>query len=126
MAKITDKTVNETQERILQGNDLVDIRRDLRAAGYSGTQVNDVVLKAKEAIRERTEELKDILPELNLYRLNQLYITSINANVKDRAYIVREINQMLGLYKQEVDLNVGFNFVIDENDDLIPDADETK
>ena len=122
MAKITDKIIDDTQEKILEGSDLLDIRRDLRAAGFSGGQVNDVVLKAKDRIRERTEELKDIMPDLNLYRLNQLYTTSVNAPARDRAYIVREMNSMIGLYKQEVDLNVGFSFVIDENDEVMPDG----
>lgn len=123
MAKITDQIITDIEEKMLQGEDLKDLRRDLKnVKGYSGAQVNTIVLAAKDAIRERVSEMKDILPELNLYRLNQLYVTSVNSAPKDRAAIIREMNQLLGLYKQEVDLNVGFNFVIDENDEVTPDG----
>lgn len=116
-----DKLVQQTADQILEGRDLKEIRIELKHNGNSGDTVNKIVLRAKDEIRNRVEELKDVLPDLNLYRLNQLYTTSINAPARDRAYIVREINSMLGIYKQEVDLNVGFSFVIDENDEVVPD-----
>lgn len=124
MAKTTDKVIKDVVEKILEGNEIADIRHDLYSNGFGSNQVDKIIITAKDEIRVRVEELKDILPELNLHRLNQLYVTSINAAPKDRAYIVREMNQMIGLYKQEVDLNVGFNFVIDENDDVAPDVEE--
>lgn len=122
MAKTTDKILNDVADRILEGNDLHDIRHDLRSDGFGTNQIDKIVIDAKDIIRGRVEDIKDVLPDLNLYRLNQLYVTSVNAAPKDRAYIIREMNTLLGLYKQEVDLNVGFNFVIDENDDVTPDA----
>lgn len=119
MAKITDNIINDTQERILEGNDLADIRKRLRdELGYSGAQINTIILKSKDAIHERVTELKDILPELNLYRLNDLYVTSVNAPSRDRAAIVREMNQMLNIYKQDVDLDVRYSFVINADDEV--------
>ena len=122
MAKTTDKVINNVVESILEGKEIAEVRHSLYSDGFGSNQVDKIILTAKDEIRSRVNELKDILPELNLHRLNQLYVTSINSSAKDRAYIVREMNQMIGLYKQEVDLNVGFNFVIDENDDVAPDA----
>lgn len=123
MAKITDNIINDTQERILEGNDLADIRKRLRdELGYSGAQINTIILKSKDAIHERVTELKDILPELNLYRLNDLYVTSVNAPARDRASIVKEMNSMLGLYKEQMDIDVNYKFVVGGDDTVTPDA----
>ena len=119
MGKVTKEILQETLDKIVEGKDLKKIKGELRTNfGFSGTQINNVILKAKGLLHEACTELKDILPDLNLYRLNQLYVSSVNLNPKDRAAIVKEMNTMIGLYKQEINVNMDYTFVIGSDDEV--------
>lgn len=118
MAKITNKKVQDTVEQILEGKDLRDIKKELRNEGYSGTAVLTIIGEAKTYISEAANDLRDILPDLNLYRLNVLYTTSTTAPARDRSAIVKEMNNMLGLNRQEIDLNMNYVFEIGNDDDV--------
>lgn len=118
MAKVTPQLIQDTVERILQGEDVRDIKTEMKKKGYSGTQCIKLIEDCKEYVSEAANDLRDILPDLNLYRLNQLYTTSVNSAPKDRAYIVKEMNSMLGLNRQEIDLNMNYVFEIGADDEV--------
>lgn len=121
MAKVTDKTIDQVEQELLNGTEVKMIRRRLGKENYCTQQINKIIVDAKEQLKVRVGELKDILPDINLYRLNKLFITSTNASARDRAAIVKEMNTMLGVYNQTVDLDVNFSFIITEDDEVEPE-----
>lgn len=121
MAKVTDKTIDQVEQELLNGTEVKMIRRRLGKENYCTQQINKIIVDAKEQLKVRVGELKDILPDLNLYRLNELFINSTTASARDRAAIVKEMNTMLGVYNQTVDLDVNFSFVITEDDEVEPE-----
>lgn len=121
MAKVTDKTIDQVEQELLNGTEVKMIRSRLGKENYCTQQINKIIVDAKEQLKVRVGELKDILPDINLYRLNELFITSTNASARDRAAIVKEMNTMLGVYNQTVDLDVNFSFVITEDDEVEPE-----
>lgn len=121
MAKVNDKVIDQVEEELLNGTEVKLIRKRLYKENFCTKQVDSIIVAAKEQLKIRVGELKDILPDINLYRLNELFITSTNASARDRAAIVKEMNTMLGVYNQTVDLDVNFSFVITEDDEVEPE-----
>lgn len=121
MATIDEKVITKVEEEMLDGKEIKMIRRRLYSEKFKSNQIDKIIIAAKEQLHLHVAELKDILPDLNLWRLNHLYVSNINAAPRDRAAIVKEINTMLGLYNQTVDLNVKYNFVITEDDEVEPE-----
>ena len=121
MATIDEKVITKVENEMLDGKEIKMIRRRLYGEKYKSNQIDKIIIAAKEQLHLHVAELKDILPDLNLWRLNHLYVSNVNAAPRDRAAIVKEINTMLGLYNQTVDLNVKYNFVITEDDEVEPE-----
>ena len=121
MATIDEKVITKVEEEMLDGKEIKMIRRRLYGEKFKSNQIDKIIIAAKEQLHLHVAELKDILPDLNLWRLNHLYVSNVNAAPRDRAAIVKEINTMLGLYNQTVDLNVKYNFVITEDDEVEPE-----
>lgn len=121
MAKVNDKVIDQVEEELLNGMEVKLIRKRLYKEKYCTQQIDSIIVAAKEQLKIRVGELKDILPDINLYRLNELFITSPDASPRDRAAIVKEMNTMLGVYNQTVDLDVNFSFVITEDDEVEPE-----
>ena len=121
MATIDEKVITKVENEMLDGKEIKMIRRRLYGEKYKSNQIDKIIIAAKEKLHLHVAELKDILPDLNLWRLNHLYVSNVNAAPRDRAAIVKEINTMLGLYNQTVDLNVKYNFVITEDDEVEPE-----
>lgn len=120
MATIDEKVITKVENEMLDGKEIKMIRRRLYGEKFKSNQIDKIIIAAKEQLHLHVAELKDILPDLNLWRLNHLYVSNVNAAPRDRAAIVKEINTMLGLYNQTVDLNVKYNFVITEDDEVEP------
>lgn len=121
MATIDEKVITKVENEMLDGKEIKMIRRRLYGEKFKSNQIDKIIIAAKEQLHIHVAELKDILPDLNLWRLNHLYVSNVNAAPRDRAAIVKEINTMLGLYNQTVDLNVKYNFVITEDDEVEPE-----
>lgn len=121
MATIDEKVITKVENEMLDGKEIKMIRRRLYGEKFKSNQIDKIMIAAKEQLHLHVAELKDILPDLNLWRLNHLYVSNVNAAPRDRAAIVKEINTMLGLYNQTVDLNVKYNFVITEDDEVEPE-----
>lgn len=121
MATIDEKVITKVENEMLDGKEIKMIRRRLYGEKFKSNQIDKIIIAAKEQLHLHVAELKDILPDLNLWRLNHLYVSNVNAAPRDRAAIVKEINTMLGLYNQTVDLNVKYNFVITEDDEVEPE-----
>lgn len=121
MATIDEKVITKVENEMLDGKEIKMIRRRLYGEKFKSHQIDKIIIAAKEQLHIHVAELKDILPDLNLWRLNHLYVSNVNAAPRDRAAIVKEINTMLGLYNQTVDLNVKYNFVITEDDEVEPE-----
>lgn len=122
MAKVNDEIISLVEDELLKGKEIKMIRRDLYAKDYSGHQLDKIIVAAKEQLKSRVSELKDILPDLNLYRLNDLYVSNPDASARDRAAIVKEMNTMLGVYNQTIDIDVNYSFVITEDDEVEPEV----
>lgn len=121
MATIDEKVITKVENEMLDGKEIKMIRRRLYGEKFKSNQIDKIIIAAKEQLHLHVAELKDILPDLNLWRLNHLYVSNVNAAPRDRAAIVKEINTMLGLYNQTVDLNVKYNFVITEDNEVEPE-----
>lgn len=115
MAKVTKEKIDETVDRILKTDHLLDIKRDLKREGYSGAQASRIVKEARDFIKAYTTEGDGLQRDLNIYRLNDIVLNSPNADEVISA--IDKLNKMYGLYTTKVELNKDVRFVLGNEDD---------
>lgn len=115
MAKVTKEKIDETVDRILKTDHLLDIKRDLKKEGYSGAQASRIVKEARDFIKAYTTEGDGLQRDLNIYRLNDIVLNSPNADEVISA--IDKLNKMYGLYTTKVELNKDVRFVLGNEDD---------
>ena len=108
--KINNEVVERTIDDILKTEHLLDIKRKLKSEGYSGTQVNTIVKKAKDFIKEYTSDTWDIQKEMIVYRLNEI---SLNATqTSDVLSALDKLAKIIGAYTTKVSLDKDVTFVL--------------
>lgn len=115
MAKVTKEKIDETVDRILKTDHLLDIKRSLKKEGYSGAQASRIVKEARDFIKAYTTEGDGLQRDLNIYRLNDIVLNSPNADEVISA--IDKLNKMYGLYTTKVELNKDVRFVLGNEDD---------
>lgn len=126
--KVSNEVIERTIDDILKTEHLLDIKRKLRDEGYSGTQINSIVKKAKDFIKEYTADTFDIQKEMIVYRLNEI---SLNANqATDALSALDKLAKIIGAYNTKISLDKEVTFVLgtefDEWKDIdLDEAEET-
>lgn len=125
MARLTDDIMEQVVQKILEGEEIRSIRSWLNCElKFSNSQMNSIIPKAKDIIRERMEETNDIQKELNIYRLNNIAKTGAN---QDRLKAIDLLNKMGQYYVQKIELSRDVKFILgEEGDEWMPQENITK